>query len=437
MSLTIKSPKDYALAGILFLFFLLIPCWNIPHTIGIRYIAAVLISLICIANYKHIALKLNKPQILWIVFLLSYPIFISDWPWLTVHEFKGEWYKAIGFILIGHAVASLIKEVPSKKIILILGVASAVPVFIFYIYFIKKYIEIGQLPYRYWGIHEHHADLGYTSIQAIFFLTIYTFISKNKFINYLCYISIALLLITPTLIQSRSGLIFSSLSLILAYLLSKLTYQRDQIKLSRIIVALILLTPLAFYSIHNDPSRWQGVIDRLSVGMLGNPIEINCHGIPNDLNKKEGDAINSLNSGDGARIMTARAGIILSLENVWGYDGRKDAYDYAIRQKCPSPAIDMNHTHNGWIDTALSIGIVGMLLYLVLIVYYGISAWDNIKQRINNPWSISLLSLSLIWIIRACFDSVQRDQMLELQCFFMALCYRLSIEKPSTISNSR
>jgi O-antigen ligase len=106
-----------------------------------------------------------------------------------------------------------------------------------------------------------------------------------------------------------------------------------------------------------------------------------------------------------------------------GMSGSKDAYAAAIRTKCIEPKISMDHTHNGWIDTALSIGIPGVLIYAALMMVFIIFSFKLTKDKNQHirAWATALLSLSILWTLRAIFDSVQRDQMLEIQSFFLPL----------------
>jgi O-antigen ligase len=117
--------------------------------------------------------------------------------------------------------------------------------------------------------------------------------------------------------------------------------------------------------------------------------------------------------------MVARSGLQLMLEHPMGIDGSKKAYQIAINQFCGKvPVIVLSHTHNGWIDTALAIGIPGALLLLIVIINYGVQGFRlSRRSQPFNAMGLALFASAFIWILRALLDSTLRDQMLEMQAF--------------------
>lgn len=419
---------------------LLIPFWNIPHTIAIRYSIALLL-LIAIFIFKPPWRELGRliwlPGV-WGGYLIIYTFLLSDDFQIAFKGFRGEWLKSIIFMIIGLGSGLILARAKNQaRLFLVFGLASLFPILTYISLFALKAFSTQTIPFGYWGLHEHHADLGYTAIQAITFLTIFfIFFAHDKFLRILTGLSITLSIICPVLARSRAGVIFTifTLSLNVILLLKSLTIKQLQIAKKIAAISILLILSLSFWlSSSIDAERWSGVTTRLMMGLQGNAILVNCYGTEQieaelnvsgvDITPKIKAAIESLNSGDGARTMTARAGIELIKEFPMGMSGSKDAYATAIRTKCIEPKISMDHTHNGWIDTTLSIGIPGVLIYASLMIMFIIFSLNHLKDGNKNirAWAVSLLSLSLIWSLRAIFDSVQRDQMLEIQSFFLTL----------------
>jgi O-Antigen ligase len=431
-----KNPENIVATLIV----LLIPFWNIPHTIAIRYSIA-LILLIAIFYFKPNWKVLGKffwlPAI-WIGYLLIYTFLLADNFQIALKGFRGEWLKSIIFMIIGLGSGLILSRAKDQAhLFLVFGLASLFPILTHIYLFTQKALITQSLPFGYWGLHEHHADLGYTALQTITFLTMFIiFFARNAFLRILSGLAISLSILSPILARSRAGVIFTVFALLLNVILSLKSLTSKQLQIAKKVFAIFILLILGLsfgLSSSIDAERWGGLTARLLIGFHGNPIEINCFGTQqvenelkhsgNNANPKMKAAIDSLNSGDGARTMTARAGIQLIKEFPMGMSGNKDAYAAAIRTKCVEPKINMDHTHNGWIDTALSIGIPGVLIYAALMMMFIIFSFKLTKDKNQHvrAWALVLLSLSIVWSLRAIFDSVQRDQMLEIQSFFLPL----------------
>lgn len=429
-----KSPENIVATLIV----LLIPFWNIPHTIAIRYYLALILLVTVLylkPNWKQLRQFIWLPAI-WAGYILIYTFILAEDFQIALKGFRGEWLKSILFMIIGLGAGLILSKCRNQaRLFLAFGLASLFPILTHIFLFINKAIATQSVPFGYWGLHEHHADLGYTGIQAITFLTIF-FISfaRDILLRFLIGLSISISLLSPVLARSRAGVIFSAFALLLNVIFSIKLLTSIQLCLIKKIVAIfiLLIIGLSFgLSRSVDSDRWSGITDRLLIGFQGNPIEVNCFGsqkieeeLKNNgiqITEKIKATIDSVAAGDGSRTMTARAGIVLIKEFPMGMSGSKDAYAAAIRTKCVEPKITMDHTHNGWIDTALSIGIPGAVIYLALMMLFLKFAYQHLnnENKFINAWAIALLSLTILWSLRAVFDSVQRDQMLEIQSFFL------------------
>jgi hypothetical protein len=132
--------------------------------------------------------------------------------------------------------------------------------------------------------------------------------------------------------------------------------------------------------------------------------------------------------------MSARAAIQLSYENLLGIDQSKEAFQKAMKRKCGDlPAVFISHAHNGWIDTALAIGIPGALILSMLFIgYIRLGIFFSKSRHYFAPIGICLVIAICIWFIRALFDSSLRDQMLETQAFTFALLFGLISAQTTT-----
>jgi hypothetical protein len=188
-----------------------------------------------------------------------------------------------------------------------------------------------------------------------------------------------------------------------------------------------------------NPDRWGGSITRAIAGLQGDANAVFCNGV--EILRKDYQSkgipitsqieseLKGIKDGDGARVMVARSGFQLMFEYPMGINGSKQAYQIAINQFCgKAPVIVISHAHNGWIDTALAIGIPGALLLLVVIINYAAQGFrlSNGSEPFN-AMGLALFASAFIWTLRALLDSTLRDQMLEMQAFIFPFLLALAI----------
>ncbi len=421
---------------------MLIPLWNIPHTIAGRY-ACEAILLIVTISYKpdwKLFFEKNKILLAFFLYLLIQLFFFSENFKTALSNFRGEWMHFILFSIIGSGVGLILGKRSPAKILLYLGIAFSMPLCIHLILFLIKGIQTETIPWRYIGINEIHGDLGYTALEAaILLFTFYLYQAKNKTARYLAIGLTLICILSPLLAGSRGGTGFTALSLIFIAVFHFFicpekkgwTGKKLFIGFAIAVSALTIWTAGAVI----DPNRWgaNALLSRLSTGLEGNPSLVYCNGIASleAALKQNGVKItpeiqvglNSVVEGDGGRVMAARSGIMLMLKHPMGIDQSKQAYQIAIRQYCnDEPKIFISHTHNAWIDTALAIGIPGIvLLFLVMLQYAKLGYAACIKKTTNSPFGVALLVSAVLWTLRGILDSTLRDQMLEMQAFILSL----------------
>jgi O-Antigen ligase len=432
----IKLPHLYWLA-----FFLLIPLWSLPHTIAGRYICEGVLLIIILWSRSNILEALKQFKILPIFFcyLIFQLIFFSSDFKVAFQNFRAEWMHFIIFSIIGIGSGMLIGKTIHRKFLLALGLSFFIPLLIHLTLFLRKFLADGLMPWGYTGLNEIHGDLGYTALQAAIFLSCYFLLQAKSWVEkILIPLACIACVSSPLLAASRGGTGFAALAIIFTgltyFLLAKKSILDNKSQNIWIIIFLIALL-LGTYktAIFSNPERWGGTFSRLSLGFEGNAEDVICSGplsLKESLQNKGvtitpeiARNLDSINDGDGARIMVARTGALLTLEHPMGINQSKEAYQQAVNELCHGkPKIFISHSHNGWIDTALSIGIPGAILLLILFIRYMKIGYE--AMRINNETSIYGLALFVsawLWLLRGILDSTQRDHMLEIQAFVLAL----------------
>jgi hypothetical protein len=384
-----------------------------------------------------ILLSKSKLIILFVCYLFIQLLFFSTDLKSGLSGFKSEWMHFILFSLVGAGAGMIIAKQKIDNTILYIGIAFATPLLLHLSLTLFKAIDLNAIPWRYLGINENHGELGYTALQASILLTTYLFCNANTCKRYIiCAVLLLTCIISPLIAQSRGGVIFAVVSIFFtstAYLFIAQKKRIFNIKILLVLVAaIIFIGILVRIGVSADPIRWSGTISRALIGFHGDPKTIYCNGIDSLRNTLQADGIDvtpqveagikSVEDGDGARVMVARLGLLMILENPMGINGSRQAYQIAVTQFCEKPpAILISHAHNAWIDTSLAIGIPGAFLLLLVMLNYGWQGFQMIRQSEQiNPFALALFVSASIWILRGILDSTLRDQMLEMQAFILA-----------------
>lgn len=433
---------------ILPLLFVVIALWNIPHTIAGRYICEglLLIAVIACKPDWKMFFNANKLLLLFFAYLLIQLLFFSSNYPLAFSNFRAEWMHFIIFSIIGAGAGLIIGKSASTKCLLFLGIAFSIPLWIHLALSAIKGIELGVIPWGYWGINEIHGDFGYPALEAaILFASFYFCGANRKSDKYGSILLIILCITSPLLALSRGGTGFAILGVIFVFITQLLIGRGNKFNLLKGIGQLLVLTIVVFgifkLGVAVDPNRFGGILSKLSVGLEGEPTATYCNGIEYleqeirakgiDITPEVQKGLNSVVDGDGSRMMAARSGFDLMLQHPMGINQSKQAYQAAVIEACKgNPKIFISHTHNGWIDSALAIGIPGAFLLLIVIIQYARLGWNALRRSDEaTPFGMALFASAMIWILRGLLDSTFRDQMLEMQAFIFAILLGIVLTK--------
>ncbi len=445
--MTIITRYRPALIVFLILLSLLLPLWNIPDTIALRYFSAFLLLVIVIISKPDWGLffKSHITLALLFIYLIVQLVFFSTDYAVSFHNFKSEWLKFILFAFLGVGCGFILASIKFERLNLFLGFLFAIPLLIHLTLCLIKGVGLHQIPFGYWGINKTHGDLAYTSIHATTFVGVFLiFQAKSLLDKRLSLFLLAVCLLSPLIASSRGGTLFVFISLGVVFFLGVMTRHRAHFSLKNLLLylfAMVILMLSAYqFAMYFQPERWGGTLSRIEMGFEGDALNINCEGAEALEKTLQQDGVEitpqikafleSVKDGDAARVMAARSAIQLIPQHWMGIDQARRAYVKALEQACGHPAkIQLTSAHNGWLDTSLAIGVIGATLYFLVLCQFikqGLGASFQ-KSTDINPYGVALCSLSLIWIVRSLFDSAQQDQVLEMQIFTMCLLSALIV----------
>ncbi|MFM2407444.1 MAG: hypothetical protein RL358_186 [Pseudomonadota bacterium] len=210
--------------------------------------------------------------------------------------------------------------------------------------------------------------------------------------------------------SSRNGLIVMMLALLLGAVVMIAEFHKIyswQRIASSVLLTITIVAGVFFTAYKTDP-RWQGFVETIPLAW----------DIDRDLLWLKADAVGLPKTSSGIsvdpsqyyRIAWLHEGWRMLLTHPWGVEISRDTFHQLELQK--HGYAGMSHSHNGWIDLGLNIGVLGLLLwggFLWLLAKAGWQSW----QRYKNPLGLALTLMSIMFVVRAMLDSVFRNHMIE------------------------
>ena len=272
------------------------------------------------------------------------------------------------------------------------------------------------IPWMFRGFDLMHGNVGNTGLQTLLIITAFYSSQKSTRKVILYAISVSLIFLSFIISGSRGSVVFGLAMLLVALLITANgrlinVYLMIRKKLVHIgLVGLVLIGSILISASYN--SRWNvTLIAKKSqlAASIDDPLYFICEGKVRIDNQSQQDRTSSHEvithesiEGDGARLLLMRAGLSLVMQNPWGLDGSRQSYEKLITSYCGhSPALSYAHAHQGWMNVALALGWIGAALYALLFLEVIYKSLYNLKHdsAVNNPWTLSLLLLSIFWII--------------------------------------
>lgn len=418
---------------------------SIPHTMAMRNILLALSIFglfFCKLDWGELKGRLNFFYLFCLYLVIHVLLFSADIR-LGWQNFIGEWLKFIIYFVLGLGVALINRRIKSSRILLLFAIAFTMPLLVHLIMMIAKWMKTSNFQaWGYLGLNSMHGELGYTSLMAVIFLSTYSFYQAKKAWEKVAVFGLMVCsLVSPLIALGRGSFLFSLISLVAisAYKFHE-EFKKNGVGKVRVAIVPTLLILLIISFVVNGNSgvnRWENFYTNMLGGVLSIPtaMEISCGDI-----KLNGEKFNrdekliasqreSLLNGDASRILGAITGLRLIVDNPMGINQSRQAYSIALAEYCgKDPALRLSHSHNGWINVAMAIGLPGMLILMYFYMHLiNVGRQKYQESYGQNIYGLGLMFLAVIWLLRGLFDGTMQDQMLEMQAFSFALLFGLSI----------
>jgi O-antigen ligase len=425
-------------------FSLLLFVLNIPGTMALRNVSAVLllVSLLAIVwknktVFNNIFADKQFIQIVLVLlfitlYILIHSIFISHEPSWSLGEFKSHWVYPVLYFVIGIllALSTQLKAWFNKEVLISVLFLSLFA-HIFYADFkeLEAYMQSGFINHKVGGMIG--AELSNYLTNILLGLSVSEWVYRQRFdkrmmffSNGVLYLFIALLLFSVLIESMRNGIIIlvvigASGAFFLVYQ-NKNYSKKFKIAISLLVLFLVSL-PVA-YNLKND-SRWSSLIETVPIAM---DTKTHKYWLNKDKYKKPKLA-------NGEVVSTSNYERI-----AWAYQGAKyvygsplsgigfgrNAFGHAVQNDYKDDSARGKHSHSSIIDFAIAVGIPGLLLWLgfiLLILRYGLIMFNTHQSF----FAISSFIMTLGFFTRSIVDSNMRDHM--FQQFFLILGIMLAL----------
>ncbi|QWE02823.1 O-antigen ligase family protein [Polynucleobacter sp. JS-JIR-II-b4] len=394
--------------------------WILPEVVGVRnttLIVGALFGAYVIFQYKELFLKKNAFPGYFLLMLFAWAtlhlLFIS-------HDFNAQWreylriwkYAVIGFIFaLGLGLSLAMSR--DKKYWNVIYFGMCIPVTIYVVKFLLTTYgpSFGYIAPNYLQIYQSSAPFYIPKSDYIPFCLpalaialgeikhilqtkqLNMFASLWKMLPYLVVIFMTLLLFYVQTMKNGFLYVLLCVIVFVGFLLFEKSTKSIR---QRIFLALagVLITSVVMFVHVQQNAPWKALMADAKIAIQLDKYDNWKYNERKGLPKNEfGLQVFGTNY---QRIAWGIAGTQLSLENPLGYGLIEDSFSKLAKEKWPD-SVDLSHTHSGWLDIALAIGLPGLALILMTLLML---IWQSFQ--VSYPWGgfvfWSLLSILFLWI---------------------------------------
>ena len=397
--------------------------FSLSHAIALRNLLLLIAFLIAFKYFWEALLKKPKPLLSAVLVLLLLQAWmlvvagaISDQPYASFSEWKGQWLPVFMSFVIGIGLARTLKLSKLKDPRTVVTMSILIPITIYLclnaIVIVHDWILAGRFLPNLGGLGDHHGISGYlvALLEPILIADMVSRLVKgNRLVPVSGWVISAILIFAVcTLIAStnRNGIPSTLLTFMLVTVMAisdfRKVYSPKKI-ITFVLATLVFVLAIAIVSYKTDP-RWQNFIETVPIAW----------DIDRDLIWLNGDGTNfpltpgkeRVDISEYSRIAWAHEGWRMLMAHPWGTEIARDTFHKLEVAKYGHAG--MAHSHNSWIDFGLEVGIPGLLLWgwiLLLLAQFGWRIWRIHKE----PLGLALAVVTIMFAVRGLLDSIFRD----------------------------
>jgi O-antigen ligase len=406
-------------------FLMLNSVWLIPGTMALRYLALFigLISLVLLhtqIQYPKVSIKNYLPIILllslflWLGFLRA---FVTPSPELMDLEINTIWKRSLleGLLGIGLGIILSLKTSPIK-IRVFLGILLA-PTVIFYLSTGLNFIREGLIFWNYTATGTQYYVPKYQFVLFSMIAFAWAIFQLVNEINKLTFSKIALIFVTLTviayslfLVNGKNGFLYMGLILI-AVMIQLLWKNIRNLKVILLVVTLFVGSSYIGYQHVKSNPVWSNLIEDIEVARHTDEIQVWKNYHDGELDELQNASGNKVSNTTYFRTAWLIEGSKLVADNPLGYGLIQNSFKYIAKEKWPDSTL--SHTHSGWLDIILGLGIPGF--FLILSTFIGL-----IKKGFASE---NIYAKSAVWVLPTIFLAFLTSELSEKISFEVMIFY--------------
>ena len=425
--------------------------FSLSHAIALRKLLLLIAFLIAFKFFWEALLKKPKPLlsavlifVLLQVWMLVIAGAISNQPFASFSEWKGQWLPAFMSFVVGIGLARTLtlSKLKDPRVVVLMSILIPITIYLCVnaIVIVHDWILAGRFLPNLGGISDHHGISGYlvALLEPILFADMLSRLVKgNRLLPVPGWVISAILIFAVcTLIATtnRNGILIMFLTFILgaAMMISEIRKIYSPKKIITFVLAtIVFILAIALVAYKIDP-RWQNFIETVPIAW----------DIDRDLLWLNGDGTNfpltpsgkQVDISEYSRIAWAHEGWRMLMAHPWGMEIARDTFHKLELAKYGHAG--MAHSHNSWIDFGLEVGIPGLLLWgwiLLLMAQFGWRTWRTHKE----PLGLALAVLAIMFAVRGLLDSIFRDHELEQFMLIAGLLFSILSFGKTNIQQAR
>ena len=408
------------------LFFVLNTIWSIPGTLAIRYFVLYISLMLSIVVIRQIDLPRltirNYLPLLCLAGLFAWVVFhrllITPNPDIMSLELQTIWKRAFLEGLLGMTLGMVLvhQTNPFNKNIFTLILLG--PIFAFYLSHGLDLVHPGP---KYWHYLVEEMEKNYIPKYQFVLFAIIAFawivfylereIKTMKAVKMVALIA-ALLLITNAifLVNGKNGFIYMG-CLLLALMIRLFWQHAHHLRVIVVVMSLSMATMMfGFQHVKTNPV-WSNLLSDMEVARHTDEIQVWKNFSPEKLDSLKNSSGNIVSETTYLRTAWLIEGVKLVPKYLLGYGLVQDSFKYIGQKKWPDSTL--SHTHSGWLDILLGLGLPGFLLIFLALI-------DLIKKGIQSE---NFYMKSAIWILPTIFLAFLTSELSEKISFEVLIFY--------------
>lgn len=392
-------------------------------------------------NFKNHIFSTKSLIIYFLIFLwILIQFFIVETNYsLQISEITSLWPRCLFSSILGLSLGFVLRRDKKINLIILLSLFSSLPLYLIYLF--SAYVFYSDLEFPYYGFFATKASGAYFILISLFLsLSLLDFFyNKKRFFIFLLPIIFLLYAFTFFYLSSFNGLIILVLLITIFILKSyKKSFYGNKNTILCIVLILIISGYLSYIKFAQIDSRINTLYRDITIATKTEQythwrMDEVLPGFPSPgyLILDDGHRVNFSTY---IRIASFKVGLNYLLNNPLGTGFTISSYGYYLKSEFPHS--NLTHTHSGWLDLALGIGLPGIILIFFLLLLNILKTIKLLKLKIyNNFWPYfsfwMILGLFLAWL----FIEIGEKEYIEQLFFFLSLFSSLLNFREQSIAN--